>query len=284
MKNLKFTSFKEHNYSIPIIIFRIISVIIIVIALYFLYKWNLENKANNKIIDELTSQVNIPEVPNPTKDKTDNNIDEVNNIPNENTNIEENTSNSQNENYLLDFSNLLNTNSDTVAWIKINNTKVDFPVVKSQDNNYYLKHNFNKEYNSAGWIFADYRNKFDGTDKNIIIYGHNRRNGSMFSSLNNALEKSWYSNEENQYITLYTPQTTYKYQIFSIYKIPSSEFDSTTEFQSDEQFQNFINSSLEKSVYDFNMEITPADNILTVYTCANNNQYRIIIQAKSIKY
>ena len=106
----------------------------------------------------------------------------------------------------------------------------------------------------------------------------------MFSSLNNALEKSWYSNEENQYITLYTPQTTYKYQIFSIYKIPSSEFDSTTEFQSDEQFQNFINSSLEKSVYDFNMEITPADNILTVYTCANNNQYRIIIQAKSIKY
>ena len=284
MKNLKFTSFKEHNYSIPIIIFRIISVIIIIIALYFLYKWNLENKANNKIIDELTSQVNIPEVPNPTKDKTDNNIDEVNNIPNENTNIEENPSNSQNENYLLDFSNLLNTNSDTVAWIKINNTKVDFPVVKSQDNNYYLKHNFNKEYNSAGWIFADYRNKFDGTDKNIIIYGHNRRNGSMFSSLNNALEKSWYSNEENQYITLYTPQTTYKYQIFSIYKIPSSEFDSTTEFQSDEQFQNFINSSLEKSVYDFNMEITPADNILTVYTCANNNQYRIIIQAKSIKY
>ena len=106
----------------------------------------------------------------------------------------------------------------------------------------------------------------------------------MFSSLNNALEKSWYSNEENQYITLYTPQTTYKYQIFSIYKIPSSEFDSTTEFQSDEQFQNFINSSLEKSVYDFNMEITPADNILTVYTCANKNQYRIIIQAKSIKY
>ena len=268
---------KEH--SIPIIIFRIISLIIIIIALIFLYNWHVENKKNKSLISEIKNQIIIPDIPENSiyeLDSQNETVVEENNSETANSNEE----NQDNTIPVLDFSNLLNINSDTVAWIRINNTLADFPVVKSQDNNYYLKHNFNKEYNSAGWIFADYRNKFDDTDKNIIIYGHNRRNGSMFSTLNNTLEESWYSNQENQYIILYTPQKTYTYKIFSIYKIIANNFDNRVEFSSDEEFQNFISNSLQNSIYDFGTEVTTKDSILSVYTCANNTKYRIIIQAK----
>ena len=84
--------------------------------------------------------------------------------------------------YIVDFETLKKQNSDTIAYLKVNNIEVDYVVVKGQDNDYYLNHNFNKDYNVAGWIFADYKNKFDGTDKNIVIYGHNMQDGSMFAS------------------------------------------------------------------------------------------------------
>ncbi len=267
----KLTKVKKSDRSIGLIIFRIISLIIILIALYFLYKWNLENKANSNIMDEILTKVNLPSVSITEPENSSN--------PEETENQDETTK----KETLLDFSKLLETNSDTVAWIHVNNTDVDFPVVKTKDNDFYLKHNFNKQYNSAGWIFADYRNKFDDTDKNIIIYGHNRRNGSMFSTLNNILEKKWYTNPENQYVTMYTPTKNYIYQVFSVYKINANNFDSRNEFSSDEDFQKFIDNALNKSIYNFNINVSKDDDLLTLYTCANNTQYRIILQAKKIK-
>ena len=70
--------------------------------------------------------------------------------------------------YNIDFKSLKEQNSDVVAYIKVNGTNIDYVVVRSKDNSYYLKHNFNKEYNIAGWIFSDYRNLFDESDRNII--------------------------------------------------------------------------------------------------------------------
>ena len=104
----------------------------------------------------------------------------------------------------------------------------------------------------------------------------------MFSSLNNTIEEDWYNNPENQYITLYTKENTYKYKIFSIYKIIASKFDNRVEFSTDEEYQDFLNNSLNNSLNNFNVDVSSSDSILTVYTCANNNQYRIIIQAKKI--
>ena len=69
-----------------------------------------------------------------------------------------------------------------------------------------MNHNFEKKYNIAGWIFADYKNNFDKTDKNIVIYGHNRKDGSMFGTLKNILKEEWYSNEENFVIDFITEQ------------------------------------------------------------------------------
>ena len=81
---------------------------------------------------------------------------------------------------------------------------MEYPVVRSTNNSFYLNHSFDKSKNLAGWIFADYKNKFDNTDKNIVIYGHNMRDDSMFGSLKNILNSDWYDNEENTNIWFFS--------------------------------------------------------------------------------
>ena len=252
---------KKKKYINFVLIFRIISLIILIICLANLFKWNKENNSNKELLSDIKSQVSL------SKDSETNfsNSEEV---------IE--------KDYSLDFAKLKELNPDTVGWIKVNNTDVDFPFVQGKNNDYYMTHNFNKEYNSAGWIFADYRNIFDGTDKNTIIYGHNRRDGSMFSTLNNTLDELWYSSSDNHIITLHTPEKNLQYQVFSVYKVNSVDFDNATNFKLAKDYQNYITTALNRSIYNFNVKVTTIDKILTLYTCANNNQYRIIVHGKLI--
>ena len=106
--------------------------------------------------------------------------------------------------YIIDFNKLKEENKDVIAYLKVNNTNIDYVVVKGKDNDYYLNHNFDKEYSEIGWIFMDYRNNLDGTDKNIVIYGHNTKDGSMFGSLRKVLTNNWQSDINNHVITLVT--------------------------------------------------------------------------------
>lgn len=160
----------------------------------------------------------------------------------------------------------------------------EYPVVKGTNNSFYLNHCFDKSNNSAGWIFADYRNKFDNTDKNIVIYGHNIRDGSMFGSMLNILNAKWYENEENTNITLYTENEKCMYKVFSIYKIENEDYYIKTEFKNDNEFEDFIKTLKKRSIKDFNVDVSKDDNILTLSTCANNNKYRVVLHAKKVKY
>lgn len=160
----------------------------------------------------------------------------------------------------------------------------EYPVVKGTNNSFYLNHCFDKSNNSAGWIFADYRNKFDNTDKNIVIYGHNMRDGSMFGSMLNILNAKWYENEENTNITLYTENEKCMYKVFSIYKIENEDYYIKTEFKNDNEFEDFIKTLKKRSIKDFNVDVSKDDNILTLSTCANNNKYRVVLHAKKVKY
>lgn len=185
-----------------------------------------------------------------------------------------------NEEYKIDFAKLKQKNSDAIAWIKVNGTDIDFPVVKGTDNSYYLTHNFDKEKNKAGWIFADYRNKFDGTDKNIIIYGHNMKNGSMFASLKDVIKEEWYNNENNKYIALITENENCKYQVFSVYQIETEEYYLQTNISN---FKEFVEKIKGRSKKDFNVDIKETDSILTLSTCADNTKYRVVLHAVKIK-
>ena len=138
-----------------------------------------------------------------------------------------------------------------------------------------------KKYNIAGWIFADYKNNFDETDKNIVIYGHNRKDGSMFGTLKNILKEEWYSNEENLVIDFITDQEQAKYQVFSVYKIKNEDYYINTEFKKNE-FLEFIKNLKNRSIKDLEIDVTENDTILTLSTCADNNKYRIVLHSKKI--
>ena len=174
-----------------------------------------------------------------------------------------------------DIASLINVNPEVVAWLKVNNTNIDYPVVQSDDNTYYLKHNIYLEEDNNGWVFMDYRNDTDRLSDNIIIYAHNRYyNGIMFGTLQNTLRYSWYSNPENQTISFKTLYEDLEYQVFSIYKISVTTDYMRTLFADDNDRLEFFNMLKDRSIYDFGVELSGNDKIITLSTCADDyNRY-----------
>jgi sortase B len=223
--------------------------------------------------------------------KVDNTMDTIQSIVNDNI-ITTTTSTSDNESteetttvidsvYTADYSrviqNLTALNSDTVGWITVNNTKIDYPVVQGKTNSYYLWRDFNKKKNSMGWIFMDYRNNAGSLDKNTIIYGHNVKEGIMFGTLNKIInDSSWNSKESNRYITFNTANKNMKWLIFSAYRIPTTDDYLQTTFSSDEEFMQFIELIKSRSKRNYNVEIKATDKILTLQTCSSNDTRNVV--------
>lgn len=183
----------------------------------------------------------------------------------------------------VDFNDLIKKNPETVGWIKVNNTNVSYSIVKHDDNDYYLHHDFNKKDNHNGWIFADYRTDFEYFGKNTIIYGHNLSNRTMFGSLAWVLKKSWYTDSDNQYIKLSTPKSNSIWKIFSIYTIVPEVYYLKTYFENNNEYSNFLNTISKRSIYNFNKDLSTDDKILTLSTCTDDGTKRIVIHAKMIK-
>lgn len=256
----------EKNTNVRKRILLIIQIFFLIILIYAgieIIKWYIDNNYNDEIMENISEAVTI--------------IDESSD---ESTNEVEENIITETIKYKVDFEQLKEANSDTVAWLKVNNTNIQYPVVKTNDNSYYLTHNFEQKSNKAGWVFADYRNEFDGTDKNIVIYGHNMKNGSMFGTLKKILNSSWYNNEENKYITFITENENAIYEVFSVYQIEKEDYYIQTSFKDDAEFISFIDTIKSRSIKDFNVDVTNEDNILTLSTCASNNQYRVVLHAK----
>lgn len=186
--------------------------------------------------------------------------------------------------YKIDFKALKKQNPDTVAYLKVEGTNINYVVVKGEDNSYYLKHNFNKEYNIAGWIFADYHNKFDGSDRNIIIYGHNTKDGSMFGTLINVLDKNWYNNKNNLDIVLVTEKGQYKYKTFSTYSIVPENYYINTILDDDREYIKFLNKIKLRSNYDYNVSVNENDKVLTLSSCIGDGKKRVVLHAKLVEY
>ncbi len=181
-----------------------------------------------------------------------------------------------------DVNSLKQKNSDTVGYIKINGTNINYPVVQSNDNDYYLKHSFTKSYSQSGWIFLDYRNNIDTLDKNNIIYGHNMINGTMFSNLTKMLNKNFFNDDQNLYINLDTQTRSTLWKIFSVYVTNPETYYLSVNFKSDSEYLDFINNIKSKSMYSFNENLNSNDKILTLSTCTNLNTKRLVIHAKLI--
>ena len=181
----------------------------------------------------------------------------------------------------VNFDELMKKNSDTVGWIKIEGTKVNYPVVQTDDNDYYLKHAFNKKKNIGGWIYADFRVNFEEFGKNTIIYGHNMNNKTMFGSVPSMLNKSYLNNSNKYHIKISTPTCNTVWKVFSVYTIEPEVYYLKTNFKT-EPYETFISTIKERSIHNFGIDVTTDDKILTLSTCDNTGTKRVAVHAKMI--
>jgi len=181
----------------------------------------------------------------------------------------------------VDFEELKKINNSTVGWIQVNGTNINYPFVQTDNNEFYLDHAFDKSYNSAGWVFMDYRNDIT-IDKNTILYAHSMKNKTMFGSLKNILNDEWLKNTDNHIIKISTEAENSLWQVFSIYHIETTTDYLQTSFISDDTFYDFANMLLNRSNFVFNTSISKEDRILTLSTCYSDTE-KMVLHAKLIK-
>ncbi len=271
---LKTQSLKKEKNKIKLFkcILGILCLIIILFSLYTIFKWWADNYKIRQINKKIEENTNINnnnkqgELVNPPKDKNSNYY-YYSNIPF----------------YQVNFSILSTLNEDTVAYIRMRGTNIKYPIVQTNNNDYYLTHSLDKSENKAGWVFLDYRNNINDLDDNTIIYGHARLDGTMFGSLKNALSKDWQNDPDNYVIFISTPKENMIFQIFSIYTIKSEGYYITTNFNSNSSKQEWINTMKKRNIAKIDTEVDINDKILTLSTCQNYKDGRIVVQAKLIK-
>lgn len=176
------------------------------------------------------------------------------------------------------FTKLKKINNETIGYLTVNGTDISYPVVQHSDNSYYLKRDFYKKSNSMGWIYLDYRNPKDELGINNIIYGHSMLNGTMFGTLKNVLTSNFRKNEENMIISYDTPLGEYKFKIFSGYRVEYTTDYLKTDFETEDEFNNFIKLIRGRSTFKTKDKIKYGDKILTLSTCANNKK-RLVVHA-----
>lgn len=178
----------------------------------------------------------------------------------------------------VDFNGLKAINPEVIGWIQIEGTSISYPIMKGKDNDYYLKHTFEGNYNAAGSIFIDYTNNSNFEDCNTIIYGHNMKNGSMFGLL-----RKYFKDRESvpgRYIWICTPDKNYRYEIFSSHVVDAAGEVYTLFSAPDQQFAAYLENMKSQSLVDFGTEVTEKDKIITLSTCTGNDATRFVVQAK----
>jgi len=182
----------------------------------------------------------------------------------------------------INFKNLTERNSDTVAWIcipgndSIEGLPIDTAVVQTKNNDYYLNHTFDKTENVNGWIYADYRNDMEHitANYNTIIYGH-ARSYRMFGGLKNLnTTPEWYKNGYNHFIKITTPTDETIWQIFSWHETNVYYNYIQTSFANADEFISFANKLQDKNElkgYFSTFEFTANSRILTLSTCKGSN-------------
>ena len=300
------TQLKKDNPK-KVLIMMILSFCIYLICVFFISKYMVQQakikyltqtiiENTNTIIKEeiITSPDNNITSDNIQNENTDEPTTDNNEQIEEEPEVENQTSNNNQVYYPNDywdyinipiinvnFNELLQKNPDTVGWIKVNGTKVNYPVVQTTDNSYYLKHDYKKNKNAGGWVYADFRADFVNFEKNTIIYAHNLTNRTMFGSLVETQKSYWYNNPDNRYIKISTPTSNSVWAIFTTYTIEPTTDYLRTSFENHD-YQEFLNKMRSRSIYEFGIDVGSDDKILTLSTCNDSGTKRIVVQAKMV--
>ncbi|WP_459499199.1 class B sortase [Bacillus sp. C1] len=182
------------------------------------------------------------------------------------------------------FQKLQKINPQIVGWITMDDTQINYPIVQAKDNDYYLYRNYKGEDMRAGSIFMDHRNDVKMQNRNTILYGHRMKDGSMFGSLKNMLEKDFFTSHRKLYYdTLFEGYTV---EVFSVYTTTTDFYYIQTDFENNQDYTAFLQKITDKSLYKTDTTVTANDQILTLSTCdyaLDPEAGRLVVHAKLVK-
>lgn len=184
---------------------------------------------------------------------------------------------------LPELTELYRQNNDLVGWVRVEDTNINYPVMQTVENpNFYLKHGFDKEYTDYGCPYVQ------APSDNIVIYGHNMKNGSMFADLEKFKSEDFWKNHKT--VTFNTLTEKCEYEIVAVFKTvvytdspDSFKFYRFTNAQSPEEFAAFIEKCKELSLYDTGVSAEYGDKLITLSTCEySHTNGRLVVVAKKI--
>ena len=182
----------------------------------------------------------------------------------------------------VDFAGLKSVNSDVIGWIYVPDTEINYPIVHTSDNDYYLDHLVDRTQNPAGAIFLDTRNPSDFSDLHSIIYGHHMKNGSMFAALKGYKKQDFFDGHKTGY--LITQDAAYSIDFFAGHVANVEENAWQLDFDDAADFDNWIKSLKEISAFKSDIEPQYGDRIFTLSTCSYEfDDARFVLSGKLTK-
>ena len=182
---------------------------------------------------------------------------------------------STNKKWKWDYKAMRKYNDEAIGYIKLDNSRIQYPIVTHDDNKFYLTHGPDKISNGAGAVFVDYRtNSIDGPFS--IVYGHNMLDGSMFADLMKFRSKKYC--KKHQVFDIYVGYKHYKYYVFSVFSAKKdNEKIYSFGFENESDYASWINSAISRSTYNFKRKPTAKDKVIMLSTCVDDYGNRQLV-------
>lgn len=187
--------------------------------------------------------------------------------------------------HTADYQRYKAINPDVIGWISVPNTRIEYPVLMAEDNDYYLTHNVERERSKSGSIFMDYRNADPSNQRHLVIYGHNMNNGTMFNTLNSYKKKDFFENNRKIYFYWGDGQPI-EYEVYAAYNVGIDIDFIKVVFTSDEDFLGTMTLLQQMTRFEPTPPVTleANDQIITLSTCTYEyDNQRFVVQARRVK-
>ena len=182
----------------------------------------------------------------------------------------------------LDFESVQRGLPGALAWIRIDGTVIDYPVMYAGDNDYYLTRLPNGKESKSGSIFIDYRNKPDFSDQNTLIHGHRMKSGAMFGTLKYYNNQSYY--DEHPTASIFTPEGDFMVMLFAGYRINHTVEAPPFSFKNADDFDKFVQSVKRRSIFKSDVEVNADDRLVCLCTCEyTTREGRLVIVGKLVE-
>ena len=193
------------------------------------------------------------------------------------------------ESEFYDFKSLYDVNPDICAWVKIPNSDINYPICQTDNNDYYLNHNFNNEKSKFGTLFFDCKNDVKSS-QNLTVYGHSLKNSQMFTKIRQYAKLDYY--KEHPVIQLITPEGMVEFKVFAAMVMNAEPKDDNgylyqfmkSDFTTQREFINWIEEAYQRSIIQTPVDILPNDRILTLSTCGYEfKNQRFVVMARQVR-